>query len=304
MDVPDFLQSKQSNSLYNIKQTLFGNRKKTIGVIVLLVLLVAIPLTVWIAQRTQIFTPRAVSGPIELVTGEDSCVVSADTNKVSCASFPIRLTSPLGLVASSSASPSSNPSLVPSSTPLSSLSPSATPSASPIVSCTADSQCGTGNRCWNYQSFPGTCRSVDIACAQVTAIACHTVGGIEECVEFPTSCHVPPGWTVQSPTVEGRDARRKANLISIAQALNQYYQQNNVYPIKGTGRPEDIYSSEDAGNPWITQLTSQYISPLPRNPGGSRYNYWAGNNRHWPLPGCDIDNGKFFCDLGNAGGRE
>lgn len=166
MDVPDFLQSKEVSSS-DLGQRYFGNRKKVWSFVGLVILLVGIPLTVWILQRTQIFAPKAVSGPIELVAGSDSCVVSADTNQVSCASFPIKLTSPLGPPASTQA-----------------------------VSCTSDSECGSGSRCWNYQNYPGTCKSNDVVCTQVTVTACEN--GTTNCVEFPTSCHVPLGWTISS----------------------------------------------------------------------------------------------------------
>lgn len=116
MEMPSFLQSKQTTSPDDSS----NDRKKRFGVIVLAVLLFAIPLTVWLAQRAQIFNPRAAGGPIELVSGADSCVVSADTNKVSCGDFPIKLTSPLGPPASPS--PQNEPTPTPS--PVVTVSPS------------------------------------------------------------------------------------------------------------------------------------------------------------------------------------
>src|SRR4051812_21927551 len=102
MEMPDFLQTKQETS--SKFRRIFSDRKQ-FSILILVVLLPAIFLTVWLAQRAQIFKPSAVSGPIELVVGQNSCVVSATDNKVSCASFPIRLTSPLG--------PPASPSLLP-----------------------------------------------------------------------------------------------------------------------------------------------------------------------------------------------
>lgn len=162
MEMPSFLQSKQMIS----PESSSADRKKRFGIIVLSVLIFAIPLTVWLAQRSQIFNPSAAGGAIELVSGADSCVVSVDPNKVSCASFPIKLTSPLG-------------------------------PPTQLVSCTADNQCPAGNKCFNHQSYPGSCKPVDTQCAQVVRRACSNINP-SECADFPTPCHVPPGWIVDN----------------------------------------------------------------------------------------------------------
>ena len=173
MEMPSFLHSKQTtNPDYSS-----GDRKKKFGILVLAVLIFAIPLTVWLAQRAQIFNPSAAGGAIELVSGADSCVVSTDPNKVSCAAFPIKLTSPLG-------------------------------PPTQLVSCTADNQCPAGNKCFNYQNYSGTCKPADTVCAQVVTRACllypncnpgdsTCIESEPACVDFPTPCHVPPGWTVE-----------------------------------------------------------------------------------------------------------
>lgn len=144
MDMPDFLQSKQSTSVKNSYISEVFKDKRKLSVISLVVLLLAIPLTVWLAQRTQIFSPKAGGAPIELVTGGD-CVVSTNPNKVNCPTFPIRLTSPLGptveeatpspsLTASSSPLPSPNIDASPSPSASAVISPSPSPSASAAVS--------------------------------------------------------------------------------------------------------------------------------------------------------------------------
>ncbi len=172
MELPSFLQSKSVEPDYT------SDRKKKFGIIVLAVLLLAIPLTVWLAQKAQIFNPSAAGAPIELVSGEDSCVLSTDPNKVSCGNFPIKLTSPLG-------------------------------PPTQQVSCTSDNQCSSGDKCFNYQSYPGTCKPAGTICAQIVTRACHTTGcenaqspyacdPIQECVDFPTPCQVPPGWTTNN----------------------------------------------------------------------------------------------------------
>lgn len=75
-------------------------KKNIIGLIIALILLVAIPLGIYLAQKTQIFKPRALetttSGPPAIkVTGTgvtcqgESCTVTGDT-------VDLELTSPLG----------------------------------------------------------------------------------------------------------------------------------------------------------------------------------------------------------------
>lgn len=162
MEMPSFLQSKQSTS----PEYFLNDRKKKLGILVLAVLVFAIPLTVWLAQRAQIFNPSAAGGAIELVSGADSCVLSNDPNKVSCASFPIKLTSPLG-------------------------------PPTQLVSCRADNQCPAGNKCFNSANYPGSCRPAETVCAQVITRACSNTNP-NECADFPTPCHVPPGWVVAS----------------------------------------------------------------------------------------------------------
>lgn len=148
-------------------------RKKLLGILGLVVLLLAIPLGVWLLQQTQIFAPKAAVAPIQLVSSSD-CFVSSDPNKVKCASFQIQLTSPLG----------------PPASPSPSVSPTPVPSSS---SCTSDSQCSSGEKCFNYQNYSGSCKPSDTVCAQVITNACNP-DNPSECVDFPTPCQVPPGW--------------------------------------------------------------------------------------------------------------
>ncbi len=151
------------------------NRKRLYSIIGLVILLLGIPLAVWLLQRAQIFAPKADVKPIELVMGDNSCVISTDPNKASCASFPIKLTSPLGPMVQSGSV------------------------------CRSDNDCAAGDKCFNFQNYPGTCRPSDISCSAVITTACTTeqvqcvqapCPPREICVDFPSPCHVPPGWTV------------------------------------------------------------------------------------------------------------
>jgi hypothetical protein len=141
MEMPDFLQTKQPTNL-SLRQRLFAD-KRIFSIAVLVVLLFAIPVTVWLIQRAQVFLPKAVAGPIELIAGGD-CVLSVDPNKVSCATFSIKLTSPfeesespLPTVSpgvSASPSPTSNPA---SPSPSDFVNPSASPTPSPSAIASA-----------------------------------------------------------------------------------------------------------------------------------------------------------------------
>lgn len=186
MEMPSFLQSKQNMLQSGSKLSTFLKNKNQVSIISLVILLLAIPLTVWLLQKTQIFAPKAEVKPIELVTGVDSCVISTDPNKVSCASFPIKLTSPLG------------------------PKPTSSPHIEPGATCTADNQCREGEKCFNFQDFPGSCKPEGTQCAQAVTRACHERSSCNdagactnvgpECIDFPTPCRVPPGWTIEDPT--------------------------------------------------------------------------------------------------------
>jgi hypothetical protein len=115
MEIPSFLQSKPQVTTEGSRVSRFFRNKKNISIISLVILLLAIPVTIWLLQSSKVFYPKAVEKPIELVSGTGSCVVSADPAKVNCATFPIKLTSPLELLtASSPASSSASPSVTPS----------------------------------------------------------------------------------------------------------------------------------------------------------------------------------------------
>lgn len=93
-------------------------KRNIIGLIVVLTLLIAIPLGIYLAQKTQIFKPRATAPggspqPAIKVTGQGvSCI--GDTCNVTSDKVDLELTSPLGPPAPS-ASPSPTPSASPAS---------------------------------------------------------------------------------------------------------------------------------------------------------------------------------------------
>lgn len=87
-------------------------------------------------------------------------------------------------------------------------------------------------------------------------------------------------------TMNARDARRKLDLLDIAQALEVYYQKNGRYPITLYG--DWAYSSAGADD-WIVdsgsdpkQLVPSYISSLPQDPknssGSDAWNIWNMDN--------------------------
>ncbi|HLC87890.1 MAG TPA: hypothetical protein VJG66_02445, partial [Patescibacteria group bacterium] len=162
METPSFLQPVQNLS-EQTKRNFFGEKKRWLSIIGLVILVLGIPLALLLLQRTQIFAPKAEVKPIELIGGADTCVISTETNKVSCASFPIKLTSPLG------------------------------PPVGVGGVCMSDNDCQSGDICFNYQNYQGTCRPADTSCTAVITRACDPQN-TNECVDFPTPCHVPPGW--------------------------------------------------------------------------------------------------------------
>lgn len=127
MEMPSFLESKQVIKGSDSRIAEFFKNRKNAGIASLAILLLAIPLTVWLLQKSQIFAPKADVKPIQLVMGSDSCVVSTDPNKVTCGAFPIKLTSPFSL---DEATPSGTPNV----SPASSGSPSPSPAVD-VISC-------------------------------------------------------------------------------------------------------------------------------------------------------------------------
>ncbi len=75
--------------------------------------------------------------------------------------------------------------------------------------------------------------------------------------------------------VKTRDSQRKNDLQTIKSALNLYFQQNQKYPpaASGGGVPND-YTSFNGLTPWITDLTSQYIANLPKDPSQTASNFF------------------------------
>jgi len=58
---------------------------------------------------------------------------------------------------------------------------------------------------------------------------------------------------------KGRDGKRKADLASIQQALELYFQTNGKYP-----QMEWVYANN--GGTWVTGLNTNYIAQLPQDP--------------------------------------
>lgn len=80
---------------------------------------------------------------------------------------------------------------------------------------------------------------------------------------------------------KARDSERKFEFKTIQTALEVYHQQNGAYPINPTG---NWVCSTDA-QPWIPQLTTEYIKELPRDPTNNgnansnyAYCYYSHNN--------------------------
>lgn len=65
--------------------------------------------------------------------------------------------------------------------------------------------------------------------------------------------------------VKGRDLRRKDDLRTISSALISYYQDKDAYPPSSGVGTAAQYAS-DGTDPWIPDLTSNYIPKLPKDP--------------------------------------
>ena len=70
---------------------------------------------------------------------------------------------------------------------------------------------------------------------------------------------------------KARDAKRRADLHDIRNALESYYVRNNAYPSTGgvgwySSEPGDLVSN-NSGN-WIPGLAPNFIKTLPRDPKG------------------------------------
>lgn len=77
----------------------FSNRKNVIGLVIVLLLVVAIPLGVYLAQRTQIFKPRAnqaTTEPIKFKEGNGVSKDAAGNYTTTTPTVEIELTSPFG----------------------------------------------------------------------------------------------------------------------------------------------------------------------------------------------------------------
>lgn len=226
-----------------------GRRKKWLGMLGLVLLVLGIPLAVWLLQRTQVFAPKALVKPIELVTGSGSCVVSGDSNKVSCASFPVKLTSPLG------------------------------PPVDKGGPCMSDNDCQAGDKCLRYQNYPGSCRSSDTVCTQVITRACDNAGtivpGSDVCVDFPTPCHVPPGWTIDSGgSVDNsgtdlygkqnslREALERLSFVTKVKADDEVVEEPSPSPDSHQTSPSPAASTSPSPSPSPAATPSTSPSPL------------------------------------------
>lgn len=199
----DTLSPSQSQNFFTkTKNKFFNLDPKIRSIVVLAVLLLAIPLTVWLLQRTQIFAPKAVEPPIQLVIGEDSCAISNDPYKVSCASFPIKLTSPLGPIPDGS------------------------------FSCNTTEDCPIGNTCYKFSDAPGVCRNTSAVCTQVETRACKD----DVCLNFPSPCHVPLDWTLTPESTPSASIAASPVCTTLATTKNavpidnQTIQGNYAYP--------------------------------------------------------------------------
>ena len=76
-----------------------SNRRNVIALVIIVLLLVAIPLGVYLAQRTQIFKPRADTGTTESIKFKEGNGVSKDAAGNYTTTTPtveLELTSPFG----------------------------------------------------------------------------------------------------------------------------------------------------------------------------------------------------------------
>lgn len=69
---------------------------------------------------------------------------------------------------------------------------------------------------------------------------------------------------------KSHDARRKADLTSVTQALEAYYHDNGAYPDSIGGRIVVDSVAKSWGNPW-----QPYMNILPKDPEGSREYYYV-----------------------------
>lgn len=79
---------------------------------------------------------------------------------------------------------------------------------------------------------------------------------------------------------KSRDARRMADISSIAAALELYKMDNKRYP-DAAGTDTYIHACHSAANCWSNLLPSTYISPLPKDPI-NKWNY-TGGSEQWDI---------------------
>lgn len=187
--------TKNVNELKNFLQ----NRRNTATLIGLLVMVALLPLGLYLGQLQQIFFSRASGTLIQVSNG--NCVTTDDEgNKaLKCGTVPLVLYNPF----------------------LATPTPSPTPTPN-TNGCMSDAQCSSGQTCRRYQNYPGNCLAQDINCAAIISRACNP-NNPQECVDFPSPCEVPPGWTVQNSRSPAPAApAAPTGLIATSNAINYH----------------------------------------------------------------------------------
>jgi len=77
---------------------------------------------------------------------------------------------------------------------------------------------------------------------------------------------------VNSSRVKSRDARRKADLLTLSFALEQYYTENRQFPMQA-----GIISSDNPGELYDKLLNRGYVSSIPTDPLGQVPYYYKSN---------------------------
>lgn len=95
---------------------------------------------------------------------------------------------------------------------------------------------------------------------------------------------------------KARDSRRKADLQQIRSALELYRSDNGSYPPSGW-----VYSTSTSPGGWITGLTPDYMTTVPKDPKNNGEPPWTGGNRSYSYAyesvadvGCNIQAGASY----------
>jgi len=79
-----------------------------------------------------------------------------------------------------------------------------------------------------------------------------------------------------------RDSRRKEDLRAVSTALTLFYTANGRYPASGGATCSyggSSYCTSNSANPWIPELTIEYMKSMPKDPVSDSVNPW------WTLGG-------------------